>query len=296
MKFENSFYGADGRLRSGWRFAIFLVAFFFSGFFFANLANIVVNQFQLKGGPSYLVGSIASLIPAILVGWLCGKYLEDLPFRALGVWFTEDWWKRLLFGLMIGGFSLGLSIIIAVIFGGLSFRINPNLESSGVMLSLIWSLAIFAVAGAFEEVLFRGYILQTFFRNQLPWFALVLTSILFASVHLGNPSATAFSIFNTFTAGIWFAVGYWKTRDLWLPFGMHVTWNWLQGFVLGVEVSGLRDIITSPLLKEIDNGPAWLTGDNYGIEGGIVTTIALIVSTIVIYYIPFGNRRSEPTA
>ena len=62
--------------------------------------------------------------------------------------------------------------------------------------------------------------------------------------------------------------------------------NWVQGSVFGIEVSGLKDIISAPLMREIDKGPAWLTGGEYGIEGGLACTAGLVVSTIAIYFLP----------
>ncbi|HMS10020.1 MAG TPA: CPBP family intramembrane metalloprotease, partial [Pyrinomonadaceae bacterium] len=105
------------------------------------------------------------------------------------------------------------------------------------------------------------------------------------------PNASAFSWGNTFLAGIWFAVAYLRTRDLWFATGLHVMWNWMQGAFFGIEVSGLRELIPAPLLMETDAGPAWLTGGTYGLEGGIACTIALLISTAVIWFVP-GPKRS----
>ena len=138
-------------------------------------------------------------------------------------------------------------------------------------------------------MLFRGYILQTFIRSDLALFGVLLTSTLFATVHNANPSATTLSWINTFIAGIWFAVAYLKTRDLWLPTGLHLAWNWTQGSIFGVEVSGLKEIVKAPLMRESDAGPAWLTGGDYGIEGGVVTTVALVVSTVAIWLVPYKS-------
>ena len=70
----------------------------------------------------------------------------------------------------------------------------------------------------------------------------------------------------------------------------------MLGAFFGIEVSGLKDITTAPLFREIDTGPFWLTGEAYGIEGGIVCTIALIVSTIIIYFSPFLKPSEEMLA
>ncbi|MEO8572632.1 MAG: hypothetical protein ABI481_01590, partial [Pyrinomonadaceae bacterium] len=76
--------------------------------------------------------------------------------------------------------------------------------------------------------------------------------------------------------------------------GMHLMWNWMQGAFFGIEVSGITNLVSAPLLREIDGGPVWLTGETYGVEGGIVTTIALIVSMIVIYFL-LGLKPGEET-
>ena len=70
----------------------------------------------------------------------------------------------------------------------------------------------------------------------------------------------------------------------------------MQGAVFGIEVSGITSLVSTPLLREIDSGPSWLTGETYGVEGGIVTTIAIIVSTVVIYYLPILKPSEEMLA
>jgi hypothetical protein len=73
---------------------------------------------------------------------------------------------------------------------------------------------------------------------------------------------------------------------LWLATGIHFAWNWFQGAFFGVEVSGLTDLAQTPLFTEIDSKTNFITGGNYGLEGGIACTIALIISTIGIWYFP----------
>jgi hypothetical protein len=158
---------------------------------------------------------------------------------------------------------------------------------------MLLSLLIFGAAAAFEEALFRGYILQTFARSGLAWFAILLTSAFFGAVHLNNPNADYLAAANTTLAGVWFGVAYLKTRDLWFVWGLHLFWNWMQGSVFGIEVSGLTEIVQSSLLKEMDHGPAWLTGENYGIEASVACTIALIVSTFAVHFMPFLNPTEE---
>ncbi|HQU92513.1 MAG TPA: type II CAAX endopeptidase family protein [Pyrinomonadaceae bacterium] len=293
MQKPNILFGEDGKLRSGWRFAIFLVAFIFLGTVFGAaavlLATLVFGP-PHPGSPIFLtLNGVVSTAVALVVGWLCGKYLESLPFDALGATFKNRWFVNLLIGLVGGAITFAVGAGVGLLGGGLSFSFNADAPTNSIVSTLLISFLVFAAAAAFEEALFRGYILQTFVRSGLAWPAIIVTSLAFGAVHLGNPNASWISSLNTALAGIWFGVAYLKTRDLWLPFGLHLAWNWTQGSIFGVEVSGLTDIVKQPLLRETDIGPTWLTGGDYGIEGGIATTVALIVSMLVIRFVPFGK-------
>lgn len=291
MQAETIIFNKAGLLRSGWRLAIFLFLFVFFGVLLQALAELLL--IRLPGGYGsgslldLLVGSFVPLVIAIFAGWLCGRYLEGLPFRALGAWFTKYWLRDLLAGLILGAAAVSLAVFIAVVFGGLRFQLNVTAGQTAVLTTLGVSLAVFTVAAAMEEALFRGYMLQTFTRAGLAWLAITLTSVFFGLVHLGNPNVTWIAAVNTMIAGVWFSLAYLKTRTLWLAFGLHFMWNWMLGAFYGIEVSGLTDITTAPLFAEIDHGPVWLTGGNYGIEGSVSCTIALIGITLLIWFMPF---------
>jgi hypothetical protein len=133
--------------------------------------------------------------------------------------------------------------------------------------------------------------LQTLTRAHLAWLGVLLTSLPFAAIHLGNPNVVkGFTFANTAIAGIWLAAAYLRTRSLWFPLGIHWAWNWAMDSVLGLPVSGLS-ISQNPLFRGVDLGPAWLTGGSYGIEGGAACTIALILSTVFIW----RTRMVSPT-
>jgi membrane protease YdiL (CAAX protease family) len=291
------FFNKYGRLRSGWRFSFFIVAFMFLVAFLSPLASLILNSlpidFDQNGLLSRIMQSGIALTAAIFVGWLCGKLFEDLPFRALGVWFTKYWLKDFLLGCVIGIVTISFAVLVATTFGGLNFQFNASAGISAIQLTLLFSMIVFIVGAAFEEVFIRGYIFQTFVRADLTWLAIILTSVVFAFGHIWNPNAEIFSSVNTALAGVWLAVAYLKTRTLWLAFGLHFAWNWMMGAFYGIEVSGLTDLTTAPLLTEIDSGPVWITGGDYGLEGGIATTLALIGSSILILYLPYLKSTEE---
>lgn len=300
MSLNDILFNQFGRLRSGWRFLIFLVSFGILATFFATGAIKILSGLPVGFTPG---SPLALFLPftifatlAIFLGWLYGKLFEGLPFRALGFWFTKNWSKDLLAGCVLGAASLCFAALLAAIFGGVSFQFNQSAGASAIFLTLGVSLSIFIVGAIFEEALFRGYLLQTLARAKLFWAGLIITSLLFASAHNDNPSAGFLSWLNTFIAGVWLALAYYKTRNLWFPFGIHLMWNWFQGSVLGINVSGLQKIVTAPVLQSTDAGPAWLTGGQYGLEGGVACTIALIFSTVLIYFLPFLKPSEEMLA
>lgn len=300
MNFKTIYFNEAGRVRSGLRFLIFMISFVATSAVLIGIGAAILTALPAGFTPysleSFVLQFGVSLAVALFFGWFYGKIFEDLPFRALGFWLTKRWLWNLILGIVFGAGSIAFAALVAFVFGGMTFHYNDGAGTAAMLLTLSSTLLIFTVGAAFEEVLLRGYPLQTFSRAGLAMFGTVLTSLLFATMHNGNPGANPFSWFNTFLAGVWLAAAYFKTRDLWFPFGIHLAWNWFQGAFFGINVSGLDTLAPAPVLRAADSGPAWLTGGNYGIEGGIACTVALLASTAAIYFLPFSKPTEEMMA
>jgi len=302
MEAYNFFINEDGHLRSGWRLAIFAISFLIC----AQLSEVILlwgiagalHRPALDVAASnwgFAAGHGAILISAALIGWACGKLLEELPFSALGCLPQHGWLRNLGIGSALGAASLLLAALLATVTRGIHFRFDtagPRSISETVVISAL----VFVFAAAAEEMLFRGYPLQTLTRANLAWLGVLLTSVPFAAVHLKNPNAVpGFTFLNTALAGLWLAVAYLRTRSLWLPLGLHWSWNWAQASLLGLPVSGIERLAPAPLLRAINSGPDWLTGGSYGIEGGAACTIALLISTLVIWRTKLISSAGVPT-
>lgn len=297
---NQTIFNRFGRVRSGWRLLIFLLGFVIVSTIIGALINLLFFNplLNLNTGniSRFVFPNVVLLTVSIFVGWLCGKILENIPFRALGCWFTQNWLKDFLLGLLLGALAILFAALIAIVFGGMTIEPNRTNGSAAILITLAISLAVFTLGAAAEEALFRGYILQTFARAKLAWCAIALTSLFFASGHLGNPNSNYISTVNTILAGIWFSIAFLKTRNLWLPFGLHLMWNWVQGAILGIPVSGITEITTAPLFQMTDSGNSILTGGNYGIEGGIACTIAIILAGILTWFLPILRPSAEMLA
>ena len=299
MDLRNIFINENGRLRSGFRLVIFVAAFLFIAT--ALMATIGLAYALLHGRLpripheaflQNLIYRVAMLVAGLGAGYLCTRFLEGLPWRALGLSLHEKWFQQLVVGSAIGIASLVLAAGIAAAGGGLVFAVNNVDSRSHVIQSVIASGFLFIVAALAEEAIFRGYPLQTLTRAHWAWLGVFLTSVPFGIVHLSNPNVVPGVTFaNTALAGIWLGVAYLRTRSLWFPLGVHWAWNWAMGSLFGIPVSG--GYFGAPLLKAQDVGPAWLTGGSYGLEGGIACTIALIASTLVIWRTGFVEATPE---
>lgn len=291
MDLEKIIFNPVGRLRSGWRVIVFVLVFIALMILVGTFLR-VVYAIYLMVLPGLLPGRYSQeiilrfsfLFSAVAAGILCTRWLEGLPAKALGLSLHHRWMRDLSIGSALGVASFALAALIAAIGGGLGFTFSGRELLIQAGQTLLFSAILFLVAGLAEEALFRGYPLQTFTRAQLAWVGVLITSLSFAAVHLRNPNVVeGFTFINTVLAGVWLAVAYLRTRSLWFPLGVHWAWNWAQGSLFGIPVSGLTHIAPQPLFRGTDYGPAWLTGGDYGIEGGIACTIALIVSTIFIW-------------
>jgi|SRR5437016_1354550 len=290
MEAQNFFVDNDGHARSGWRVLLFVVAFLICAKLFEAFVYLLTGLFlkQPLGNWAFVLGAIILFGSATLVSWGCGAILEDLSFRAVGWWPHRGWLRNLALGSIIGAASLLLAAGLTAITRGIQFSFT-SAAAPAVERTLITSALIFIVAGAGEEALFRGYPLQTLTRAQLAWLGILLTSVPFAAAHLYNPHASrTFTFVNTVLAGIWLALAYLRTRSLWFPLGLHWSWNWMQASIFGLPVSGIDKLASAPLLHAMNVGPDWLTGGAYGIEGGAACSIALLISTLVVWQTKFA--------
>src|SRR6266850_1793995 len=290
MDLQQIFIKPTGRLRSGWRLLIFLLLFLAMLFVIGTAARIgyavviqIVPSPRLGVYFENLVFRFTVLTAALVAAFICTRWLEGLPWRAIGLSFHVGWLRDFLIGSIIGIASLALATIIATAGGGLTFTIFSG-NVSQVIKTLVSSAVLFVLAALAEEALFRGYPLQTMARAGLAGLGVLITSVVFAGIHMGNPNfKDGLPLLNLVLAGVWFGIAYLRTRSLWFPLGIHWAWNWALGSLFGLPVSGVTTLAPHSLLRGTDLGPAWLTGGGFGIEGGIACTVALILSTIFIW-------------
>jgi membrane protease YdiL (CAAX protease family) len=132
----------------------------------------------------------------------------------------------------------------------------------------------------FEVILVRGIVLQGFERPLGSIGAVLASSLLFGMLHLPNHGAALLSTVNVTVAGVMFGAAFVATRRLWLCIGLHLGWNFTANYVFSAVVSGHEG--RAGLIFGTLSGPDWITGGAFGIEGSVVTLVALLASTSLL--------------
>lgn len=241
----------------------------------------------------------------VLSVFLAGRWLDRRKFTDFGFKMNKSWWKDLGIGLFMGAFLMAIIFVIEILLGWVTitdtFVKADNSVSFGMLILL--QAIFFIFVGIQEEIMSRGYHLKNIaeglniFKKISPKTAIIISmlfsSAVFGILHAGNPNATWVSTFNIFIAGILLAVGYLYTKQLALPIGLHITWNFFQGNVFGFPVSGTSTNLTSFLQIE-QSGPEWLTGGAFGPEAGVLGLFIMIVGIFAI--IGYAKNQYEKTS
>ncbi len=167
--------------------------------------------------------------------------------------------------------------LIQYALGYLSFS-SLGLSTGEIARRVGVSAIFFLLAAAGEELMFRGYFFQTLMQAVTFLPAAIIMSLLFGLAHLANPHVTAFAAVNVAVAGLWLSFAYLKTRSLWLPIGLHASWNFCQTTLFAFPTSG-EEFLGRRIFTTTVSGPEWITGGAFGPEGGALATLALIVCT-----------------
>jgi len=195
--------------------------------------------------------------------------------------------RNLLFGIAAAALGASLTVLPAVWLGFAHFEATPDADVSvpGALFTPL--LLFFGAVG--EEIAFRGFPLQYLIRAYGAPAGVFGIGILFGLVHLGNPNATPLAALNTTGFGILFGAALLRSRDLWLPIGMHFGWNLTVPF-LGVPLSGLTiKVIGYQLIWNA--GDLW-SGGKYGPEAGLPATAVLLALLAALWFAPVTQGRA----
>jgi len=231
---------------------------------------ILVNLFATVG-----------LIAAVL---LYVRFIEKRTFYTMGLTRSAAF-SEYGMGLGVGLLMFSAVIGLNVLFGGISYA---GFMTGGGLFMILFMFLGYVVQGASEELLCRGYFLVSAARRSSLAVAMLANSILFALLHFANNGISWLAFLNLVLFGIFASLYMVRRGNLWGVCAVHTIWNFAQGSIFGLQVSGMNS--TASIFSFVGNegSSSWINGGRFGPEGGICVTLVLLVSIILL--LPMKNK------
>ncbi len=236
---------------------------------------------EIANSNAYTITMLFSTIAMTLLTMLFCKLIQKRKMTTLG-FVKKGMLKEYGLGLIIGFVIFSLAVLFCVVTGSLELS---GISSTFAILPFILFFAGFMIQGMAEEVLCRGYLMVSIGRRYPMWIAVLLNSLFFAALHLGNAGMSVLAFINLTLFGIFASVYFIKRGSIWGIGAIHSIWNFVQGNFYGIKVSGMETSCTvfESLVVE---GKTLINGGDFGLEGGLAVTLVLVIGTIILLLSP----------
>ena len=226
--------------------------------------------------------------------YIARRWLDRRSFISLGLGWNRAALQEMAVGFLIAGAVIGSIYLLEwgagwLDFQGFAWQSGGAAEAGAGVLAM---MLVFLAGSWQEELLHRGYWLQNIEEGLSLFWGVLISSAFFALTHLANPNFSPAALLGLAAGGIFLAYGYLRTRQLWLPIGLHTGWNFFESTVFGFPVSGMSGL---PMLVHQEvSGPELVTGGEFGPEAGLVLLPGLLLGALLVYW--FTNHTPLPPA
>jgi len=215
-----------------------------------------------------------NLATALLLTWIFARYEHrrvdsyGLPVRdAFGALYWE--------GFGIGVVNAGAVALGMIVLGGMTIH-GLSLHGWAILWGALAWLGACALVGVAEELLFRGYLLQTLWKSVGFWAAALLISAWFAADHyFFKQGENLWDVITLVTLGLWACYSVRRTGTLWLAVGYHASFDYMQLFVIGTKNGSVAPV--DHLLNASFQGPTWVSGGALGTEASFLMYPSLVL-------------------
>jgi len=279
----------EHRLRAGWRILLFIIFTIvivkLLEFTIDNLFGGLPEDKTLRFFFSILVAAIAGTLAVIIAR----RYFDKKTLLSFGLKLDGLAIKDWLYGFLLSFLMAGSVFLLLLWLGLLEFEsVNPDILTLKFLWNFLLMFVAFCILTAWwEELVFRGYLLQNMINGMGKNWAVIISCILYGAVHATNPNASIISSSIIVLFGFMRLYGYLRTSQLWLSMGMHAGWNFFQGPVFGFGTSGYE---TESVLIHKLNGSDWLTGGKFGPEGSVITILIVLIAILSMHWWTRGRE------
>lgn len=254
-----------------WTFVLILI-----GQSIPELLKINTDTKTSNGFINVLLCQFFIIIVVILYCYL----IERRNISSLG-FSTKNILNKIGLGLLIGIGMMGGTFLLNLMTGSIHVTSNPNTKWGFIAMAFVG----FLIQGFAEEIAFRGFLMNSIASKKGVLAAIIGNSVLFGVLHGLNPNISVMAVINLILAGLTYSLIFYLTDSIFVVGIMHGLWNYLQGLIFGVAVSGIRPPSTV-LLTESIKSHSVLNGGDFGFEGGLISIIVhIIVLAVVIVLI-----------
>lgn len=237
---------------------------------------LVVAGFAISLGAGFGLNLrfLRLLMPVIAVA-AYSYYVQRFERRTVAEFSSQGAVLEFLGGCLLGAGLFSAVVAVLAVLG--AFDIAGVGSMDGLAIALSSALA----TGVVEEIVFRGIIYRLTEAAYGSTIAIVVSAALFGLAHAFSPNATVIAtVAIAIEAGLLLALAYVVTRRLWLVIGFHAAWNFTQGGIFGLAVSGHR---SEGLFVGQTSGPEWLTGGAFGPEASVIAIAVCLPAAWALY-------------
>lgn len=246
----------------------------------ADFLQMLFQNLSDKSSDIHLIFELLSFGFIILTVFRWTRKVEKRPIRTLG------FYKENFLSALFKGYGLGLSLFILalaglVVLGQYQFD-SIHLDTYSLAFTL-FTIPFWILQGTAEELVTRAWLIPQLAKRTNLKLAVLISSLFFTLLHMGNSGLTPLSLVNLFLFGVAMALYLLKTDTVWGVAGIHGAWNFAQGNLFGILVSG-QPSGTSLMTFLPQGNQDWLSGESFGIEGSIMTSLVLLLLIVYLAY------------
>ena len=226
-----------------------------------------------------LVHFTGSLAGVWILTWTLLRLIDKRPWRSIGLSFHPEWTREFLFGVLLGALTPLVLFVLLLPWGFVSLSVQ-SVEVMTFIISLVLNVLIWITAAIWLELVLRGYFLQTMAEGMGKIVATIFVSLMYALIRSQFHTDQLIPALNIAALGFVLSICYFRTRALWTGVGIQFSMNFIQNFLFGTPVQGVRSSYSFFKIEVLSRNIA--VGDYFSMEQGL---IAFLILVSCIYYL-----------